>query len=134
MKGTRRVLLGAAVLIPLSGCGTAFNLASGDPDNYGGVQRDLRFASDVTANGGLWPGRDSSGAGGGGKGEAVVALGILALYGADVGLSFIGDTVTLPLAAYLRNKHEAAAGHQTDAGTSADPTGGARSGPPTQAD
>ena len=47
----------------------------------------------------------------------MVALGMLALYGADVGLSFVGDTVTLPLAAYLRHKHEAATGHQTDSGT-----------------
>jgi uncharacterized protein YceK len=118
------------MLIPPSGCGTVFNLASGDPDNYGGVVRDLQFASDATANGGLWPGGDSTAAGGDGKGEAVVALAVLALYGADLGLSFAADTVTLPLATYLRSKHEAAAAHQTDSGASPDRTSRGRSGPP----
>ena len=117
MRGTQGALLAAAGAVLLSGCGTAFNLASGDPDNYGGVRRDLKFADDATAKGGLWTGGGSTGGRRERGEEALVALGMLALYGADVGLSFVGDTVTLPLAAYLRHKHEAATGHQTDSGT-----------------
>lgn len=99
MKGSWGVVLAAAVLALLSGCGTVCNLASGDPDNYGGVQRDLKVAADMTAKGGIMPQGNSDGWG---------ALAILGLFGADVCLSFVGDTLTLPLASYLRQKHEAA--------------------------
>jgi uncharacterized protein YceK len=104
MKGIRGVLLAAAMVIPLSGCGTVCNLASGNPDNYGGVQRELKFADDASAKGGLLSG--SSGAEG--TGGVWAALFVLALYGTDLSLSFVGDTLTLPLAAYLRHRHEAA--------------------------
>jgi uncharacterized protein YceK len=114
MRGTRGALLAVGGAVLLSGCGTAFNLASGNPDNYGGVQRDLKLASDTTANGGIWTGPGHFETGGGGAGEALLAMGILALYGADVGLSFAGDTVTLPVAIYLRHRHEAAAGQASD--------------------
>ena len=93
MRGIRGALLAVGGAVLLSGCGTAFNLASEDPDNYGGVQRDLDLANRT----------GSLGNGGTGK----EAVGRLALYGADVGLSFVGDTLTLPLAAYLRYRHEA---------------------------
>jgi uncharacterized protein YceK len=105
MKGTRGVLLAAAMVISLSGCGTVCNLTSRDPDNYGGVQRDLKFADDATANGGLLSGASG---GGGGTGDGWAAVFVLALYGADLTLSIVGDTLTLPLAAYLRHRHEAA--------------------------
>jgi uncharacterized protein YceK len=113
MKGTRGALLAAVMLLPLGGCGTALNLASGDPDNYGGVQRDLKFADDTSAKGGLMSGKSE----GVGIDKGRAALPILALYCADVGLSFVGDTLTLPLAAYLRHRHEAATGHEADSGT-----------------
>jgi uncharacterized protein YceK len=102
MKGVRGPLLAGAVAVLLSGCGTVCNLASGNPDNYGGVQRDLQFASDATDRGGLCRPRP----GDTGWGAACV----LALYGADLSLSFVADTLTLPLATYLRQRHENPAG------------------------
>jgi uncharacterized protein YceK len=107
MKWVRVALLVAAVAIPSAGCGTVCNLAGGNPDNYGGVQRDLQFANDARAKGGLLSGADNTPTARGGSsvgGEA--ALGALALYGADLSLSFIADTVTLPVVIYLRQKHE----------------------------
>jgi uncharacterized protein YceK len=101
-------LLLAAVAALACGCGTICNLATGNPDNYGGVQRDLQFAQDVSVGGGIFKG---DGAALSGTGGAVIAAGILVLYGADLSLSFCGDTVTLPLAMYLRQHHEADTGN-----------------------
>jgi uncharacterized protein YceK len=106
MKWARVALLAAAVAAAASGCGTVFNLASKDPDNYGGVQRDIQVAADASAHGGLLSeGTNRSGAG---SGEA--ALVVLALCGAELSLSFVGDTLTLPLVIYLRQRHEGALG------------------------
>jgi uncharacterized protein YceK len=116
MKGTQRALLAAAMLIPLSGCGTVLNLASGNPDNYGGVQRDLNFGKDATDKGGFWTGPGRPETGGGSAEDTWGAGALLALYGADVGLSFLGDTLTLPLAAYLRHRHEATLTNSTCTG------------------
>jgi uncharacterized protein YceK len=108
MKWMRAALLAAAVAVPSSGCGTVFNLASRSPDNYGGVQRDLKFAADASANGGLLSGGDFSpgGSAEGNPAAGLFALAALALYGTDLSLSFVADTLTLPLATYLRQKHE----------------------------
>jgi uncharacterized protein YceK len=110
MKWVRVAMLTAAVAAPSAGCGTVFNLASGDPDNYGGVQRDIQFANDARANGGLLSGADlrATAARGSDQIAAGVALCFLALYGADLSLSFIADTATLPLVMYLRQRHDGA--------------------------
>jgi uncharacterized protein YceK len=104
MKCMSIALLAIALAVLPSACGTVCNLASGNPDNYGGVQRDLQFGSDTTAKGGLL----ASATAAGGTGDAGGRVALLALYGMDVSLSFIADTVTLPLAAYLRRNLEAA--------------------------
>jgi uncharacterized protein YceK len=77
----------AAVLT--SGCGTILNFAGGDPDIYGGTLGDIRFA--------LTP---RNGEGGGSKGGAIFA----ALLGMDAAVSFAADTLTLPLAVYMRQR------------------------------
>ncbi len=101
MKGVRGPLLAAAAVL-LSGCGTVCNLASGNPDNYGGVQRDLQFASDAPDKGFFYRARPWD--------TGWTAACALALYGADLSLSFVADTLTLPLATYLRHRHENPAG------------------------
>jgi uncharacterized protein YceK len=71
----------------LSGCGTVRNLASSDPEPYGGVVKDGQFFSLF----GKPAGPITHPAG-------VVVL--AALYGAclgEVGASFVGDTLTLPI-------------------------------------
>jgi uncharacterized protein YceK len=88
----------------LGGCGTVFNLASKDPEIYGGPQKDFQFMM-TPRNGGatqavaVWPlpsGSASTGA----------PAWLFPLVLADIPLSFIGDTLTLPLAVYLRqNEH-----------------------------
>jgi uncharacterized protein YceK len=111
MKWMRAALLAAAVAVPSSGCGTVCNLASKSPDNYGGVQRDIKFAADASTNGGLLSGENSGSGtplGENSAGGALIALAILAVYGADLSLSFVADTLTLPLASYLRQRYEGA--------------------------
>jgi uncharacterized protein YceK len=68
-------------LLP-SGCGTIVNLRSGDPEVYGGVAKDVEFVMTPQALGG------EGGSGG---------LGVLMLMAGEVGLSLVGDTLTLPV-------------------------------------
>jgi uncharacterized protein YceK len=86
MKRLPIALAAALLALALSGCGTVCNLANEDPQPYGGVVADVQFAftpveRDMKDNG------------------AFVFLGLVA---ADVALSLVGDTITLPLAIYLR--------------------------------
>jgi uncharacterized protein YceK len=78
------IALLATVLVGLtSGCGTVCNLASDNPQPYGGVTRDLDF---LAKPGHL--GRSNNGTG--------AAL-VLSLWGADVCVSAVCDTLTYPL-------------------------------------
>lgn len=64
-----------------SGCGTILNLRSGDPNVYGGVAKDVEF---------IMTPQNLGGEGGGDPA-------ILMLMAGEVGLSLVGDTLTLPL-------------------------------------
>jgi hypothetical protein len=89
MKAAHAALAAALAGVLPCGCGTICNLACGDPQiPYGGVQKDL----DIIET----PGDHSMG--GSGKAGAIV----LAVLPVELGLSFVGDWVTLPLAVYLR--------------------------------
>jgi hypothetical protein len=84
MKGTCLVLVVMASLaMSVSGCGTVCNLASGEPEVYGGVARDVEFATSSTK---LDVGNCRE--------FAAIVLGI---WFADVLVSGAADTVTLPL-------------------------------------
>lgn len=96
MKKTRLLLLSAAIGIPLSGCGTVCNLASGDLDNYGGVQRDVTILTKP------YP-PDHTGSP---EGFFLVLF--------DTALSFVGDTMTLPLTTYIHGSHECSADREGD--------------------
>jgi uncharacterized protein YceK len=79
------ILMAAALLCGI-GCGTIANLASGNPEvPYGGVQKDLTWLATPTSN--EW-----------GAGGSPAVVFILA---AELGLSFVADTLTLPLALYI---------------------------------
>jgi uncharacterized protein YceK len=111
MKWMRAALLATTVAVPSIGCGTIVNLASGSPENYGGVQRDIQVAADASAKGGILSGANIGSGSSTGQpytAGAIVAVGILALYGADLSLSFVADTLTLPLLIYLHQKHQEA--------------------------
>jgi uncharacterized protein YceK len=90
---TARVILIAAMATGfLGGCGTVCNFASGDPAVYGGVVKDLEV---VRSPLNVSPQSDSSS---GGPALAVLA-GVVC---ADIAVSAVADTLTLPLTIYLR--------------------------------
>jgi hypothetical protein len=90
MKAAHAALAAALAGVLPCGCGTICNLASGDPQvPYGGVQKDLEHIETPS---------DHSLGSSRGKAGAVV----LAVLPVELGLSFVGDWVTLPLAVYLR--------------------------------
>jgi len=105
MKRALSVSMAAFIAVVVGGCGTVCNLAGGvlhpdeEPRVYGGVQRDLE---------GKWgfgyPPLDS---------ESTVEdvkdrLYFLALLPVEFGLSFVGDTLTLPITIPLQARREAA--------------------------
>ncbi len=82
----RTVWITALVVISsllTSGCGTILNLRSADPEVYGGVQKDVEWIMTPAAGG-------TGTASGGNPAELVIIA-------AEVGLSLVGDTLTLPL-------------------------------------
>ena len=101
-KGTRGALAAALAAALLSGCGTIFNFASGDPELYGGVQNDLTFIQKPKETG---PGV--------GSGKAAFLL-----LPVELTLSLVADTLTLPLAVYLRQRDYAVDDQAVPAGGS----------------
>jgi hypothetical protein len=97
-----------------SGCGTVCNFAGGlihpdtEPRVYGGVQRDLEVIEGLSSKP-LFPNGFPTSPGNG-AGAALVFGGCLAVLVADPLLSFLGDTLTLPLTAYVQHCREASSG------------------------
>jgi len=84
MNSTRIVVLLAISAFGVSGCGTIANLKTGEPELYGGVQKDVQL---------LQTPRTPP------EGIGIRNLGPLVLF-VDLPLCFIGDTLTLPIAIY----------------------------------
>ena len=95
MKATRAVVFVTIAAVLLSGCGTVCNFATGDPEIYGGVQKDIVFAM-TPPNPEKFPQAKQD------KG----AIALVVLVFADMCFSFFADTLTLPLAIYLRQNGE----------------------------
>jgi hypothetical protein len=98
-------MLVVVVAFALSGCGTVCNLAGGwshpdsEPRIYGGVQKDIEWygqTKDSQAVPTLAP-RDGR--------FALVVVGIIAM---EPALTFLADTLTLPLTIYLQERRVAA--------------------------
>ncbi len=88
--------LGTVVLACAGGCGTVLNLASRDPViPFGGVQKDLEV---LQTSGPAIHGDPP-----GGLGAAV----LFACIPAELCLSLVGDSLTLPLALWMRNERDA---------------------------
>lgn len=79
MKTLWIAALGVIAPLLTSGCGTIANLRSGDPEVYGGVAKDVEFMMTPQTLGG--------------EGDSAVLM----LMAGEVGLSLVGDTLTLPL-------------------------------------
>jgi len=93
MKMIRIAVFAVTTAFLSSGCGTICNLKSGDPDIYGGVKKDVTYIQTPSSN----P-TGVSGQGG------VIILGIIA---AEMGLSLVADTLTLPLVVRMRQNEQA---------------------------
>src|SRR5262249_7527664 len=93
MKATPALVFVTIAAILLSGCGTVCNFATGDPEIYGGVQKDIAFIMTP-------PGPDQVPRVNESPGKAAVFY--VAVVFADACLSLVADTLTLPLAICLR--------------------------------
>ena len=93
-------LTAVAIAVLAVGCGTVCNLAGGlvhpdeEPKVYGGVQRDLDFFGKMLER--KQSGNDSTSQGTG-TSAAYGAMFLLAFMFAEPALSFVGDTLTLPI-------------------------------------
>jgi uncharacterized protein YceK len=87
MQRTRTILFVALATISLAGCGTVRNFATGDPEIYGGVQKDVQFIQTPQTA----------------KGVCVNPMTLAFLAPADLCLSFVADTLTLPIAVCMRH-------------------------------
>lgn len=96
MRRLMAVLFALTVPVSLTGCGTVCNLAMGDPQPYGGVQKDAEFFQS-------WAPRPGPS---GGQSAALGAAACLGIPSAEFGCSFVGDTLTLPAVVAVRRwKH-----------------------------
>jgi hypothetical protein len=105
-------VVGALVAVSLGGCGTVCNLAGGivhpesEPRVYGGVVRDLEIIDQAISS----PPPSEP------IGDPRLALVILPLAVADPILSFVGDTLTLPITVPLQKRRKAAEDRPADGG------------------
>src|SRR5262249_35075559 len=96
----RQTVLAALFASMLSGCGTVCNLAGAQPDHeprvYGGVSFDFEVMDQFVQDPPHPTNSDPRG------GVLLLALALVAQP-----LSFVGDTLTLPITIYLQNKRSA---------------------------
>ena len=92
MKKALAILVTIAAVM-VNGCGTVFNLASGEPTNYGGVKWDLEWMTTPRETPMFRAGT-----------QDYFPLFVLACLPIELGLSFTADTLTLPLVMYLCSK------------------------------
>jgi uncharacterized protein YceK len=123
MRQTLLAVVLVTVAVASSGCGTVCNLFTKDPEVYGGVAFDLKFIASPRDT----PLSTSSGS----NGQGAVLL--LALIPAELCLSFVGDTLTLPLTIHLRQSDASALDIASSVG-STPPTNGASLGTPIPLD
>jgi uncharacterized protein YceK len=81
MRKCVTVLVMVLAAVGASGCGTVCNLCRGEPELYGGVKQDIALTTVPLFN----------------VNNVVAAAVILGVCGADVCLSGVGDTVTIPI-------------------------------------
>ena len=103
----------AMIAILSNGCGTICNLKSGDPEVYGGIRKDVDYMMTPPASGN----NQASGSGGS-------AAGILVILTAEMGLSLVADTLTLPLVVRKRHKEQAGESEANPAGAEKESSSG----------
>ena len=95
MKISLILLLAVTALLPC-GCGTVCNLASSDPANYGGVQKDVEWMS-TKGIPHLSPGTNGT--------NPLVLVFRPAVILTEVGLSLTADTLALSYTVYENHKN-----------------------------
>jgi hypothetical protein len=128
VKGSRVTAVVALAAALAGGCGTVCNLAGGlwdkdhEPTIYGGVLNDLQFVGSVVNGSPSTEHRLGNPGGGNGYG----ALLLLAVLAADPAVSFVADTLTLPItiplqqgraAAYKRENSDTGQAHASEPAT-----------------
>ena len=103
-------LLALTIAFLAIGCGTVCNLAGGfvhpedQPRVYGGMQIDLEgFQSLLNDHWSMNLGSSSSSSG---QSTALVAIAVLGLMGAEPVLTFVGDTLTLPITLWAEYRRD----------------------------
>ncbi|HZU37126.1 MAG TPA: hypothetical protein VFA18_14490 [Gemmataceae bacterium] len=110
MKRVLAWLPASLVALATTGCGTVCNLAGGvahpdkEPRIYGGIQRDVEVLESLLTD---QPPKDGLIQPGEGQGGAILAGCIICLCVADPILSFVGDTLTLPITIPLQQRRNA---------------------------
>src|SRR5262249_58308295 len=92
MRRVRAGAVAALAAVLASGCGTVCNLATGKPEVYGGVEKDVECL--------LTPTQTPVMTAQSGQGGAAILAAFLVAEGT---LSLVGDTLTLPLVLYMRH-------------------------------
>jgi uncharacterized protein YceK len=87
----RATVLASVLSLALAGCGTVCNLAGDSPGTYGGTRKDLDWINEANNH----PSRGN------------------AAFWIDLPMSFAADTLTLPLAAFLRDRRAPPADGET---------------------
>jgi hypothetical protein len=90
MNRTGMAMCAALAAAVGSGCGTFANLVSGDPQVYGGMDKDVQFAQTALPDSGIH------------RGDPRAAVFVVFLL-ADFSVTFVADTLTLPLVVLLRH-------------------------------
>ena len=103
----RRTIL-LLVLGTATGCGTVANWASGDPQVFGGIQKDLLWTEQLMSGAAQTSINPSNG-----LNNPYAAAIVLACFAAEPPLSFAGDTLTLPLVLLLRRPSPSEPDHPT---------------------
>jgi uncharacterized protein YceK len=103
MRAAFPTMLASLTAIALSGCGTVCNLAGGithpdeEPRIYGGVKRDMEILGEVVGKQEPLFTESNANRADGGRGAIIGAAVLMTLGAADPVLSFVGDTLTLPI-------------------------------------
>jgi hypothetical protein len=111
-------VLGACAAVSFSGCGTVYNLAGGmihpdtEPRVYGGVLKDVEILDQISRT----PSGETRSFGKGG----LVVLPVAAI---DLTLSFVADTLTVPITSLLQDRREAANERRRDGDTASNSAG-----------
>jgi uncharacterized protein YceK len=93
MKPVAVALIALVIFVPICGCGTVYNLTSGEPRVYGGIAKDAELMDALVTH----VPSATTGVANSASGEIVAAALVVAFVLVEPPLSCIADTLTLPI-------------------------------------